>query len=50
MALELNKKIGAITPSFTPNYFKQAYNGYKLGRMRLLIEMFEYCMIRIFIK
>ena len=45
MALNINKKIGVITPSFTPRAFKAAYDNYKLGRLTNLVAMFEYAEI-----
>jgi len=45
MSLNLNKNIGTITPLFTPNYFKTAYNNYKNGNLNQLLAMFEYAEI-----
>lgn len=45
MALNINKKIGSITPTFTPRSFKAAFDNYKNGRLGPLVTMFEYAEI-----
>jgi len=41
--LNINKNIGSITPLFTPSYYRQAYNSYKIGIVGNLVAMFEQC-------